>query len=64
MAKFVQLTLWNASGLSQHTKGLKTFIPIHNINIILISEVHFAEKSYLKLPNCTASHTNHPIRNA
>jgi hypothetical protein len=54
MAKFLQLALWNANGLSQHTEELKTFISFHNVDVMLISESHFAEKIYLKLPNYTA----------
>jgi hypothetical protein len=42
---------------------VKTFISIHNI-IMLISETHFTENSYLKLPNCTAYNMNHPARTA
>jgi hypothetical protein len=60
MAKFLQLALWNANGLTQHTEALKTFISIHNIDVMLISATHFTEKSYLKLPNHTVYHTNHP----
>jgi exonuclease III len=52
--------LWNANGLTQHTEELKTFISFHNIDIMLISETYFTEKSYLKLPNHTVYHTNHP----
>jgi hypothetical protein len=37
MAKFLQLALWNASGLTQHAEELKTFISIHNIDVMLIS---------------------------
>jgi hypothetical protein len=40
---------------------LKTFISIHNIDFMLISETHFTEKSYLKLPSSTAYH---PARTA
>jgi hypothetical protein len=43
---------------------LKTFISIHNINVMLILEMHFTEKSYLKLPNYTDYHMNHPARTA
>jgi hypothetical protein len=50
MAKFLQLALWNANGLTQHTEELKTFISIHNIDVMLISETHFTEKSYLNFP--------------
>jgi hypothetical protein len=64
MAKFLQLSLWNANGLTQHTEELETFISIHNIDVMLISETHFSEKSYLKLPNYTVYHTNHPARTA
>jgi hypothetical protein len=64
MDKFLQLALRNANGLMQHTEELKTFISIHNIDIMLISETHFTEKSYLKLPNYTVYHTNHPAGTA
>jgi hypothetical protein len=60
MAKFLQLTLWNTSGLTQHAEELKMFISHHNINVTLISEMRFADKSYLKLPKYTVYHTNHP----
>jgi hypothetical protein len=59
MAKFLQLALWNANGLIQHTDELNTFISIHNIEVMLISETHFTNKSYLKLPNYAVYHTNH-----
>jgi exonuclease III len=64
MAKFIQLALWNVNGLSEHTEELKTFISIHNIDIMLISEMHFTEKSYLKLPNNTTNYINHPAGTA
>jgi hypothetical protein len=51
--------LWNANILTQHTEKLKTFISIHN-TVMLISEMHFTAKSYLKLPNYIVYHTNHP----
>jgi hypothetical protein len=64
MAKFLQLALWNANGLTQHTEELKTFISIHNIDVMLISETHFTDNSYLKLANYTVYHTNHPTGTA
>jgi hypothetical protein len=51
--------LWNANGLIQHAKELKTFFSLHNIDVMLMSEAHFTEKSYLKLLNYTVYHTNH-----
>jgi hypothetical protein len=64
MAKFLQLALWNANRLTQHTEELKTFTSIHDIDVMLISEPNFTEKIYLKLPNYTVYHTNHPAETA
>jgi hypothetical protein len=41
MAEFLQLT----NGLSEHTEELKSFISIHNIDAVLVSETHFTEKA-------------------
>jgi hypothetical protein len=64
MARFLQLALWNANCLIKHTEDLKALISIHNINVIKISERHFTEKSYLKLPNYAVYHMNHPAGTA
>jgi hypothetical protein len=45
MAKSLKLALRNVNGLTQHTEELKTFISIHNIAVMLISEEHFTEKA-------------------
>jgi exonuclease III len=60
MANFLRLALWNVNGRIQHAEELRTFISLHNIDVILISETYFTEKSYLKLLNYTVYHTNHP----
>jgi hypothetical protein len=62
MAKFLQLTLWRANGLTQHTEQLETLISIHNIDVMLISDTPFTEKSYLELPDYTIYHMNHPAK--
>jgi hypothetical protein len=36
MAKFLQLALRKAIGLTQYAEELKTFISIHNIDVMLI----------------------------
>jgi hypothetical protein len=64
MAKLLQLALWNAKGLTQHTEELKTFNSIHNIDVMLISETHFNGKTYVKLPNYSVYYTNHQARTA
>jgi hypothetical protein len=61
---FLRLALWNANGLSQYVAELQTFISQYSIDIMLISETHFTDKSYLKLRNYTIYHTNHPAGTA
>jgi hypothetical protein len=51
--------LWNANGLTQRTEELKTVISFSK-HVILISGMHFTEKSYLKHPKHTIYHKNHP----
>jgi exonuclease III len=64
MAPFLQLALWNANGLHQHAEELKTFLSLRNIDIMLISETHFTDKTYPQLPNYTVYHSNHPAGTA
>jgi hypothetical protein len=61
MATFLQLALWNTNGLAKHADKLQTFLAIRNIDIMLLSETHFTQKSYLKLSHYTIYHTNHPL---
>jgi hypothetical protein len=60
MATFLQLALWNANGLHHHTEELKTYLSLRNIEIMLISETHFTDKSHIRIPNYTVYHSNHP----
>jgi hypothetical protein len=64
MAPFLQRALWNAKGLHQHAEELKTFFSLRNTDIMLISETHFTDKSYFRLPNYTVYHSNHPAGTA
>jgi exonuclease III len=62
MAKFLQLDLWNSNGLTQHKGELKMFMSHHNMDVMLISEMYFTDKSYLKFSKYTVYYTNHPAR--
>ena len=55
-----KIVLWNANGLNQRNLELKTFLVNHNIDVMLISETHFTEKSFLKIYNYDIYITNHP----
>jgi exonuclease III len=64
MASFLQLALWNANGLAHHADELQTFLAVRNIDIMLLSETLFTQKSCLKLSHYTIYHTNHPAGTA
>jgi hypothetical protein len=56
MAKFLQLALWNAYGLSQYMEKLTILISIQNIDVMLNSGTYFPEKSSLTFSNYTIYH--------
>jgi exonuclease III len=56
--------LWNANGLAQHADELQAFLAARDIDIMLLSETHFTQKSYLKLSRYTLYHTTHPAGTA
>jgi hypothetical protein len=60
----VMLVKTSEDRLIQHSEELRTFISLHNIDVMLISETHFKEKSYLKLLNYTVYHIDHPVGTA
>lgn len=60
MVQTLKLAVWNANGLCQHVHEVRAFLQIHKIDIMLISETHFTEKSYIKIPKYNIYNTNHP----
>jgi hypothetical protein len=62
MAKFLQLALWNANDLTHYADELQTFLTNRNTDIMLVSETHFTQKNYLKLPHYAIPHKP-PYRN-
>jgi hypothetical protein len=40
---------WNTNALAKHSQEIKTFIFSQNVNILLVSETHFTNKSYFRL---------------
>jgi hypothetical protein len=51
MSHSLHIAVWNANGLSQHRNELEMFLLIHNIDILLISEIHFTSKGFFRLPH-------------
>ena len=59
MAIALRIALWNAKGLSTHQLELQTFLDMHDIDIALISEIHFTSRTVFRLPRYTVLHTTH-----
>lgn len=60
----MRIAVWNANGLSQHKNEVEIFIKNQNIDIMLISETHFTDKSYICIPSFKVYFTNHPAGTA
>jgi hypothetical protein len=64
MAKFLQLAVWNANGLTQHKEELKICLSIYDIGVMLISETHFTEINFIRIPHYIVYRTNNPAGTA
>lgn len=60
MSQLFKIAIWNANGLSQHRMELTTFLTNHNIDILLISETHFTDKTYFQIKNYKIYDTKKP----
>ena len=60
----INIAVWNANGLMQHIHEVRAFLTKRNIDIFLISETHFTDKSYIQIPNYSIYWTNHPAKTA
>lgn len=56
----IRLAEWNANGLLNHRQELLSFINTNKLDIILVSETHFTDRSYIKIPRFTVYDTKHP----
>jgi len=60
MAQLLKIAAWNANGLYQHAQEIKLFIQTFNLDILLVSETHFTNRSYIKIRNYNIYYINHP----
>jgi len=49
-----------SNGLAKHSQEIEIFILSKNIDILLVSEMHFTNKNYLYIPGYILYHTMHP----
>lgn len=60
MAKYIRIAQWNANGLLKHKEEIKIFLETNFIDVLLISETHFTNRSYFNIPKYKLYFTNHP----
>lgn len=60
MINNIKIALWNANGLAQRSQELKLFITENKIDVVLLSETHFTDRSFFKIPHYTIYDTKHP----
>jgi hypothetical protein len=44
---------WNADRLTQRMKDVEVFLNTQKTDILLVSEIHFTERNYVKIPTYT-----------
>lgn len=64
MNQSFRISLWNANGLINHVQELKLYLTVNKIDIMLISETHFTDTSFFKVPNFSVYFANHPDNRA
>lgn len=55
----MRIVLWNANGLAQYILEVKLFMKTQQIDILLISEIHFTNKNYFNISKYKFYHTIH-----
>lgn len=46
----LRFALWNANGLGQHRNEVEMFLKNNQLDMLLVSETHFNERSYFQIP--------------
>lgn len=58
--KSIRIAEWNANGLTNHKTELINFLHDQKIDVMLVSETHFTERTFFRIPHYSIYHTNHP----
>ena len=64
MTQLLEIADWNANGFCQHAQEIKLFIQTFNLDILLVSESHFTNRSNITIPNYNIYYTSHPDETA
>lgn len=60
----LRIAIWNANGLPNHTQELEVFLKSKFIDVLLVSETHFTNKTYFCIRGYDLINTNHPSNRA
>lgn len=60
----IKIVVWSANGLTNHGPEVCNFLGKNNIDIMLVSETHFTNRSYIRIPGYAIYDTKHPSGNA
>lgn len=64
MINTLRIVTWNANGLTERRQEIQTFLQLEKIDIGLISETRFTEKSHFNIQGYSVYTTNHPSGNS
>jgi hypothetical protein len=56
----LRIAAWNSNGLFGHKHELEQFLYDSKIDILLVAETHFTDRSIFKIPRYATYHCNHP----
>ena len=60
----LRICLWNSNGLVSRLNELELFVKMNNIDIMLITETHGTDRTYVKIPGFSTILANHPHNKA
>lgn len=62
MAQY-KIVTWNADDLTRHHLEVEAFLTAHQVDILLISETHFTQRTYFKIAGFITNDTEYPNGN-
>lgn len=60
----IRIALWNSNGLLNHLNEIEIFLNSNNIDILLATETHGTDRTFVKIPGYKYLPANHPSNKA
>jgi exonuclease III len=58
------ITAWNSNGISNHIPEITLYLSHNKIDVLLISETHATDRTFIKIPGYDIYLANHPDNHA